>query len=490
MVLLNLMNKKYIRYIVFLLNISIALCDLYNDAMKVGVSNAYTNISRGYSCVGINPANLALNTNFMLDLGSFSFGVKNNSFSFNDIVDINGSNMADSTQLNYYNKNKLKDLINREGIIVSNHFRASLPALKMSMNKYALVTDTKVYSEIGVPSLLLELLFFGNVVGERVPFNIPYNIQAVQETSFSYGSQYKDIYYGLSVKHLFGLFHSDLYAIDSSYFLTDTSSFVMEGSYLLRQGLGGSGFSLDLGLLTKEFFNGYQFGFSLVNIFGQINWSNNNFLRGLTEGVVNSIIPKELQLRPNEYIYYHFSIDSLTAETISSNGTSGLVKTNDYPVIKVANLEDVDSFSYNNDLVVSLPDSSGYLVPSDQMSNGFIERYTENNEFITDYPTLLRMAVSKKMLDDAIIEIDFLTSFSNGMGYTDKWQMSLGTEVFKFPSYPIRFGFMFSNSGTSISLGSGIHKNKFNYDYAISLYDGISISKAKGLKLALSLSWK
>ena len=148
------------------------------------------------------------------------------------------------------------------------------------------------------------------------------------------------------------------------------------------------------------------------------------------------------------------------------------------------------AFSYNNDLVVSLPDSSGYLVPSDQMSNGFIERYTENNEFITDYPTLLRMAVSKKMLDDAIIEIDFLTSFSNGMGYTDKWQMSLGTEVFKFPSYPIRFGFMFSNSGTSISLGSGIHKNKFNYDYAISLYDGISISEAKGVKLALSLSWR
>ena len=93
-------------------------------------------------------------------------------------------------------------------------------------------------------------------------------------------------------------------------------------------------------------------------------------------------------------------------------------------------------------------------------------------------------------LDDAIVECDFMTSFTNNRGNNSRWQMNFGAEVNRFPDYPIRFGFMINNVGTGISIGSGIHKKRINYDYAFSLYDGVTLSTAKGLKFAMGISWR
>ena len=112
------------------------------------------------------------------------------------------------------------------------------------------------------------------------------------------------------------------------------------------------------------------------------------------------------------------------------------------------------------------------------------------NNFITNYPTLLRLGFSKKFLSDGIIACDFMTSFSNNMGTYNKWQMNFGAEFNRLPDYPIRFGFMINDINTAFSFGSGIHKKGFRYDYAISLHDGFTLSKAKGLKFSMSLGWR
>ena len=490
------MNKLLIKFCVISSSISILFCSLNDDAIMVGVSNAYTNLSRGYGCVGINPANLAIEPKFSINLGGFVYGLRNNIFRYNEIIEISGKNMIDSTSVNYYDKNRLKDLIGYNDFIISNEFSSIVPFLNFSIKNFAFTTKTKSFSEFGMPRLFLNLIFFGNTINEEIEFNIPYSTQTVQETAFSYGKENNDVYYGVSLKHLLGIFHSDLYPIDKSYFVTDTSSFVVEGSYLFRQGIGGNGFSLDFGVLTKEFLDGYQFGLSLINVFGYINWGNNSFFRGLTEGLVESIIPEEFQLRSGEFRYYSFSVDSLTALSLSTDSPGDLVSTINYPVIKVNQIEDVDLFLYNSDLVVDLPDSSGYLVPSGDMPDSFIEKHTMNRGFVTPYPTLFRIGLSRRLMDDTIFEIDLVTSFNNSMGYSHKWQFNFGSEITRFKSYPIRFGFSLDHIGSSISFGSGFHKRKFNYDYAFALYgirlsyNDLSLANSRGIKFSMNLSWQ
>ena len=479
--------NRITKNILILIYFSVVFCDLNNDARMLGLSNAYTNISRGYSCIGINPANLAVSPNFTLNFGSFYSSTMNNLLSVKNYNDFSGSNMIDSTDINYYNKNQLKDLFDNKGLIISSEIGYSLPFISFSINNYAFTSKTNTFAEAGIPNLLLDLFFFGNNIGENVDFDIPYSVQSVQETGLSYASQYKNIYYGISVKHLLGLFHSDLYAIDSTYFLTDTSSFVIEGSYLLRQGLGGSGISLDVGLLTEEFYDGYQVGVSLINLFGRLNWSDNSYFRQFAEDLVFPLISDDMRLRPNEYKYYHFLVDSLTGESISSD--SYVVRTTNYNVIKVDNLDDV-LFNYNPDLVVAISDSTEYLVPSERMPSNYIEKYTSEDNFTTNYPTLLRLGLSRKFLNDGIVACDFTTGFSNNMSVYNKWQMNFGVEFNRFPDYPIRFGFMINDINTAFSFGSGIHKRGLKYDYAISLHDGYTLSKAKGVKFGMSIGWK
>ena len=47
--------------------LSFLLAQYDQDARMLGLSGAYTNISEGFSCVGINPANLSYGSNFSIN---------------------------------------------------------------------------------------------------------------------------------------------------------------------------------------------------------------------------------------------------------------------------------------------------------------------------------------------------------------------------------------------------------------------------------------
>ena len=59
-----------ISILTILLYLSVLLGQYHQDARMLGLSGAYTNISEGFSCVGINPANLSYGSKFSLNLGS------------------------------------------------------------------------------------------------------------------------------------------------------------------------------------------------------------------------------------------------------------------------------------------------------------------------------------------------------------------------------------------------------------------------------------
>ena len=58
-----------------LLFISLVFSQYNQDARMLGISGAYTNISEGFSCVGINPANLSYGTQYSINLTSINLSI-------------------------------------------------------------------------------------------------------------------------------------------------------------------------------------------------------------------------------------------------------------------------------------------------------------------------------------------------------------------------------------------------------------------------------
>ena len=78
------------------------------DARMLSLSGTYTNIAEGFSCVGVNPANLSYGSDYSMNLGSVNASFWNNSLSLNLINTLNNANMIDSTSIDYYDKDRLK----------------------------------------------------------------------------------------------------------------------------------------------------------------------------------------------------------------------------------------------------------------------------------------------------------------------------------------------------------------------------------------------
>ena len=62
-------------------------------------------------------------------------------------------------------------------------------------------------------------------------------------------------------------------------------------------------------------------------------------------------------------------MDSINAVTLSDNEFDELFYSDGYAVIKVESLDEVSNFTYNQDEIIELQDSSGYLVPSKDITD-------------------------------------------------------------------------------------------------------------------------
>ena len=90
--------------ILLILSLSILYGQYDQDARMLGLSGAYTNIAEGFSCVGVNPANLSYGSDYSMNIGSFNTSIWNNLLSLDLINALNGADMIDSTSLNYFDK--------------------------------------------------------------------------------------------------------------------------------------------------------------------------------------------------------------------------------------------------------------------------------------------------------------------------------------------------------------------------------------------------
>lgn len=476
------------RLLIILFSLSILSAQYDQDARMLGLSGAYTNIARGYSSVGINPANLSYESNFSINLVSMNFSLWNNALSLDLINTLNNANMIDSTSIDYYDKNRLDNLFDEKGLLLNTELNLPIPLMNLSINNWAFTSNVHTYTQVGMPTLLLDFLFFGNIINEKMNFELPLSIQSVHETGLSYAKQFKAVHFGMTAKHLLGYYYTGIDMVDSAFFMTDTSSFEGKGGFLLKQGIGGSGFGVDIGVLTEPFLEGWQVGMSITNLFGDIEWKQDGYFRELLEETVHGYLSEEMQLRSSEYYYYHFGMDSVNAVSLSNSAFEDLFYSDGYAVIKVQSLTDVNGFNYDSESVVELSDSSGFLIPSKDITDKQLEKFSDE-PFTTRYPSMFRLGVSKNYNNDMVVAMDLSTGFSSELGSYNEWRMNIATEITRFKHFPIRFGIGFGGDrGASLSMGTGIWFGALHFDIGLAYKRGLTINSSKGLDVGFSLS--
>ena len=280
---------------------------------------------------------------------------------------------------------------------------------------------------------------------------------------------------------------------------TDSHGFYGHPKYIIRQAMGGNGLGLDIGITSNEFDGGYRFGISIINLFGTIKWTQDHFMRSM---LVPSINQTDYYLRPNELMYVNMLVDSVTYENLGDldNLEDPLVY---YETYKVISLDDTSNATYS-DLVVSLDDGT-YLYPSggDYKLNVIMgdgdTTYTlsdttdlgGDNSFKTRQPMYLRMGISRRWEDQAVIAADLVTGFSNYLGSSSSWRLSIGTEITRFKNKFIRLGYAFGGlTKKSISIGYGRKLGPLQWDIGLSLNGGFNIDSTKGIDIAMGLMWQ
>jgi len=460
---------------------------LNQDARMLALNGAYTTISRGYQCVGVNPANLSYSKLFSMNLLTFNFGVGNNTFSLDGAAELNGADFENENAEIYFPKNDLKYIFKDEGILFTSALEFPLPFFNFSFNRFALTSVPKIYTKLGIPKDFSDLIFYGNELGQDISLNFPFDIMAVQETGFTYAFPKSDYTFGITAKYILGHFYSTIESVDSSYFRTDSSSFTGHASFLMKQAIGGNGFGVDVGMLSKEFNNGIQFGASITNLFGSIKWTQDHFLRSAIDGTIQGNVPEEYFLRQNEFYYYHLEIDSMNAVNLSSKPIDEMIFKQGYKVIKVSDLTSFDLIDTDT-LVVTIPNNGGYLIPSSEITTATLNSLS-SEPLRTSYPSIFRMGISKRYDEEVVIMADLSTGFSDDLGGYGNWRMAFSTEITHYPIVTFRTGVAFGGAyGRSLSLGTGFKIGPVYLDLGMAYRNGFNVNSMKGFDFSITTS--
>ena len=440
----------------------------------VGMGGAYSTISQDYRCVGINPANLAFNNSFSMNLISINTGFSNNMLSIETYNQLSGADLENITAEKYFEKSDIFSLTKKQGIRFNMDSHIPMPFMNVSKGIFAVTYDFVLISDIGIPEAYLDLLFNGisadpldSDIGKDFVFDFEEDVLGVNELAFSFAIPYDDFGVGVSLKYLQGLFYIGI-DDDSSYatLRVDTTQVVGDGRILVRQAIGGAGLGVDLGFVTKRSLDGWKFGFSLINLFSELNWNKPNFTRNLIGENIEQFLP----YRQNEYFVFEYSVEGVSASSFTGENSN------------------LDSLFISNSYTV-VEDPEEGLIESELLSDENLEE-RELKDFSIDYPTYFRMGISKKFNDQIIAAMDISTGFTDNFTSYGNWKFSFGTEITRFKKTPFRFGYSFGGKDANdLSYGFGYHLGPLQIDFGMTFKSGIIIQTSKGIDFSLGLIW-
>ena len=447
--------------------LNIVLGQIKRDPRSVAMANAYGTIADGFFAVGYNPAMIAYQQDkpFMLQLFGVDMGLSGNFISLEKLNSLSGDTIyaAGENPKNPYDDSKdrlFRQFDDAGGLAFRQDIHLPLPIINYSSGNMAFTSNLVWMSNLVFPIGILELLFYGN--GQRSDMNMTFNVEvfSVNELGFTFAVPYDRFALGVTVKYLQGLFYFGIDP-DSSRANLVTSDYYLYGSgkYLFRFGVGGSGFGLDLGFVTKEY-NGFRAGVSLINALGVIEWNKEGMMKDLVVGPDGSMGTDDDLFNPsaflgfpaiNEYqaISYEYTIDSVNAEGLSNPA----VFTSE-PFKAVDNVD---------------PDG-------------------KPKEFKTNYPAIFRAGGSYSN-ELFIISSDIWTGFTDQFYAHAGWRWSIGFEFLKFQNIPLRLGYAYGGpTFKELGLGFGYHMGPLIFDFGFGFKNGLWIHSMQGLNLSLQLT--
>ena len=471
----------------------------------LGLNGSYTTLARGYQCIGVNPANLGTYNNRSVNLLNLSLGLSNNAFSITNYNAINGAHLEDTLSFTYYPKSQFYDMFGGEGIRLMQSLELPLPILNFSTRRFALTSNFSSNIDMGLPNGFLDLLLFGNPIGSNISIDMEQNTIVTQNIGLSYGHPFNNFSVGFTLKYILGLFYMGMESLENPTITTDITGFTGKNQYLIQQAIGGSGLGLDVGITTDESNDGYRFGLSIINLLGTVKWTQDNFIR---EKLGPSLSSSDFYLRPNEFMYFNMEMDSVTGSSLSDKSGDPLIFYEMYKVIPLVNIDTVQVSSADSALIVVLLDDT-YLFPSEgkyklsdllgdndeerELDSDYYDDYSTagDNPFTTRQPMLLRIGVSRRWEDQAVVAGDLVTGFSNRFGSSSAWRASIGVEIIRFKGQFLRLGYAIGGiTKKSMSLGYGKKLGPLHLDIGMAFNGGFSIETARGFDFAMGLTWQ
>ena len=498
-------NYKYIT-ILLITSLSRLICQPHQDARMLGLNGSYTTLATGYQAVGINPANLGIYKNYSVNVFDLSIGLSNNFFSVTNYNAINGAHLEDSLSFNYYPKEIFYESFGGKGIRILQSFRLPFPIFNFSTPKFAITTNFSNNIDFGMPNGVIDLLFYGNPIGKDISIDLEQFITMTQETGFSYGHNFSGFSAGFTIKYILGLFYMGMESLYNPSIVTDITGFTGKNQYLIQQAIGGTGVGLDIGITSNESEEGYSFGISIINLLGTIKWTQKNFIREKLEATLSNA--GDFYLRPNEYIYINFVMDSVSAGSFSEKSDDPLIYYEKYKVIPLSNIDSLNLSGSDSSLITQFYNNT-FLIPSGGdykltalvggdgdkeylISDNYV-KYSEgdSNPFKTRQPIYIRFGVSKHWIDQAIVAADLVTGFSNRLGSSSSWRLSIGAEIIRFNGKLLRLGYAFGGvAKQSMSFGYGFNIGAIRLDLGLALNGGMKLDYAKGFDFAFGIFWQ
>lgn len=427
------------------------------------MAGAITSNAQGIHSIGFNPARLAFSEkDLSINLGGIGFGLLNNFLSVAQYNNVNGADFEDPISEDYVNKDDFLASIPEEGMQIITNFHIPTPGINWARGTTAFSSDIIIYGNFSLPKALFEVMLEGNPINQRLELPLDDEIMGVGEWGFSFAMPQGNMAFGVTLKYLQGLFYLGVDQDSSGgYFLTADSGFFGEGRYLVRQAVGGSGIGLDLGFATAEV-DGLSFGISLINAFASIKWNRPSITKDLFGDALQGLMP----WGEKEYFLYTYEINGVTAEDLLGSG-------------------DLDSLFVKDSYTVFEHPDSGLVRAEGRDLSSF-----EPSPFVTNYPTTLRIGVTKRVENVGIFSLDLLTGFEDRFWSSRGWQISAGMELQPTPTLPIRLGYRYGGPDISmIGMGIGIHKGPIQFDLGVALHNGIWIHTMKGITLAFSATF-
>ena len=424
------------------------------DPRAVALAGATTTIAEGIYAVGYNPALIAFQIEkpFMMQFGGIDFGMANNYLSMAAMGAMSGDTLDNDEKTLIINR-----LERNGGLAFNVNGLFAIPGINYASGNMAITANFLYMGSYSLPAGLARLMLEGNANNPEIDMTIGYEIMGINEMSFSFAVPYESFALGFSLKYLQGLFY---FGIDpdssSANFITTPTAVYGSGSYYLRQGFGGTGYALDIGVATKEY-NGLRFGISLINALGTIGWNKPSFLKDILAGKDNKF--------GNDDDLYHMTWDGQAL-----NDTMAILYTYTIDSLRADNLSGESLFSSSSEIKRNVDENN------------------KLKEFNIRYPSIFRFGVSYKK-DDLVITSDLTTGFENRLFAYSRWRWAIGAEILRFPKFPFRIGFAWEGMDrTELGMGLGFHNGPTLIDFGFSFRNGMWVHSMKGLNVSLGFT--